>query len=96
MVERTYSQLGVYSWDEMGKYDIPAVLNFILSETGRDQLIYVGHSMGCAMFFVTMSTFPELGSKIELMIGLAPAASMANLGSPIPKALAPFAKPLEV
>lgn len=26
----------------MGKFDIPAVLNFILSKTNRENLIYIG------------------------------------------------------
>ena len=80
----------------MGKYDIPAVLNFILSETGRNKLIYIGHSMGCTMFFVTMSTFPELGSKIELMVALAPAVSLANMDSTFFKIQARFVRQFEV
>ena len=33
-------------WDEMGLYDIPAELNYILKKTGGQKLIYIGHSMG--------------------------------------------------
>ena len=60
----------------MGKYDIPAVINFILATTGRSSLSYVGHSMGCAMFFIAMVYYPELNSKIDVMIALAPATSL--------------------
>lgn len=80
----------------MGKYDVPAILNFILSKTGHDKLIYIGHSMGCSMFFVAMSTYPELGSKIELMIALAPAVSLGHSASPVMRTLAPFVKQVEV
>ena len=52
----------------MGKYDIPAVLNYILAKTGRDKLIYIGHSMGTTMFWVAMETHPELNQKIQLMV----------------------------
>jgi hypothetical protein len=34
--------------------------------------------MGCAMFFVCMSLRPELNAKIDIMIGLAPASSVAE------------------
>lgn len=85
-----------HSWDEMGKHDIPAVLNFILAKTGRDKLIYIGYSMGCSMFFVAMSTHPELKAKIELMVGLAPAVSLAHMISPAIRLIAPFVKYAEV
>ncbi|XP_046648322.1 gastric triacylglycerol lipase-like [Daphnia pulicaria] len=83
-----------FSWDEMGKFDIPAVLNFILFKTERKKLIYIGHSMGCSMFFVAMATYPDLQSKIETMVALAPATSLAHMTSPIFR-LAPFIKPIE-
>lgn len=40
----------VYRWDEMGLYDIPATLEYILRTTGRQKLIYIGHSMGNSNF----------------------------------------------
>ena len=57
-----------YSWDEMGNFDIPAVINYILEKTNRPSLIYVGHSMGGAMFFIAMLKHPELNDKIEMMV----------------------------
>lgn len=30
----------------MGLYDIPAEMEYILNITGREKLIYIGHSMG--------------------------------------------------
>jgi lysosomal acid lipase/cholesteryl ester hydrolase len=47
------------------------------------------------MFFVAMATYPELQSKIETMVALAPATSLAHMTSPIFR-LAPFIKPIEV
>ena len=61
----------------MGNYDVPAVIKYILKTTGQQKLIYIGHSLGCAMFFIAMVDHPELNDKIELMIALAPASSMA-------------------
>lgn len=34
--------------------------------------------MGCAMFFVGMSLRPDLNAKIDVMIALAPASSVAE------------------
>lgn len=72
-----------FTWDEMGLYDIPATLEYILRTTGRQKLIYIGHSMGTTMFWVAMETHPELNDKIELMVGLAPVASVSRMKSPI-------------
>ena len=33
-------------WNEMGMYDIPAELEYIFKVTGRQKLLYIGHSMG--------------------------------------------------
>ena len=82
-------------YDEMGKYDIPAVINFIINTTGKSKLLYVGHSMGCAMFFIAMTYHPELNSKIELMFALGPAANLNNMRSPI-RFATPFVNQIQV
>ena len=56
------------SWDQLGNYDIPSVLNYILQKTGQSKLSYVGHSLGCAMFFIAMINHPALNDKIEVMV----------------------------
>lgn len=33
-----------FSWNEMGKYDLPAEIDYVLSNTGQDSLFYAGHS----------------------------------------------------
>lgn len=79
----------------MGKYDIPAVINYVLAKTGRTKLIFIGHSMGCAIFFLAIITHPELNDKVEVMMAMAPATSLAHMRSPI-RFAAPFVGPLEV
>jgi lysosomal acid lipase/cholesteryl ester hydrolase len=85
-------------WDEMGKYDLPAVINFILTTNGNPEgkLSYIGYSMGASMFFVAMITDPDLNTKIEVMIALGPAVSLAHIASPVIRAIAPFVKYIEV
>ncbi|CAL4125307.1 unnamed protein product, partial [Meganyctiphanes norvegica] len=84
-----------FSWDEMGKFDIPAVIDYILASTQKEQLSYIGHSMGTTMFWVAMSEHPEYNSKIRVMFALGPVAYVSNIVSPI-RFLSPFIKEMEV
>ena len=79
----------------MAKYDLPAMVEHILSVTGKQQIYYVGHSQGTMMGFAGFSQNKLLGSKIKLFIALAPVATVGHIESPI-KYLAPFANYLDV
>lgn len=37
------------SFDEMARFDLPAVINFILQKTGQEKIYYVGYSQGTTM-----------------------------------------------
>lgn len=50
---------------------------------------------GTAIFWVAMITHPELNDKIEVMMALAPAASVANVKSFV-RLSAAFVDPIEV
>ena len=80
----------------MGRFDISAVIKFILDVNGRDKLSYIGYSMGACIFFVAMIDHPDLNSKIETMIAMGPAVSLAHMANPIIRTLAPFVKYIEV
>ncbi|XP_033608694.1 lipase 3 isoform X2 [Cryptotermes secundus] len=71
-----------FSWHEMGVYDLPAEIDYILTNTTQKSLRYVGHSMGTTMFYVLMSKKPEYNAKISRMIALAPVAFLRNTKSP--------------
>jgi pimeloyl-ACP methyl ester carboxylesterase len=73
----------------MGIYDLPAVIDYVLEQTGQGKLYYVGHSMGTTMFFVLTSSLPQYNAKIRLMTALAPIAYMAFVKSPLPKFFSP-------
>ncbi|KAJ2945980.1 hypothetical protein O0L34_g4899 [Tuta absoluta] len=79
-----------FSWDEIGRYDLPATIDFILSETGKLQLRYVGFSQGTTSFYVMASERPEYAKKISLMVALAPVAWFSNIKSPLLKPLGPL------
>ena len=35
-----------FSFDEMGRFDLPANIDFVLEKTGKDKIIYIAHSQG--------------------------------------------------
>ena len=70
-------------------YDIPAMIDLILKETGHEKIHYVGHSMGTTGFMVMMNARPEYGDKVIMANFLAPVAYMENTISPI-RAITPF------
>ncbi|KAM4636019.1 putative lysosomal acid lipase/cholesteryl ester hydrolase isoform 2-T2 [Discoglossus pictus] len=74
-----------FSYDEMAKLDLPAVINFILKKTGVEQIYYVGHSQGTTIAFIAFSSMPELASKIKMFFGLAPVSTIKFSSSPLAK-----------
>ncbi|XP_053618552.1 lipase 1-like [Plodia interpunctella] len=67
-----------YSVDEIGYYDIPATVDFVLGKTGLRKLNYIGFSQGAATIFVMCSERPGYCDKLNAFIGLAPAARHTN------------------
>lgn len=83
-----------FSYDEMARHDLPAMLEHVLVETGVEKVVYVGHSMGTTVFFATMSSLPEYyQDRIAAMVALAPVATIKSISSPI-KYLAPLVNEL--
>uniref|UniRef100_A0A0N5BYW4 Lipase n=1 Tax=Strongyloides papillosus TaxID=174720 RepID=A0A0N5BYW4_STREA len=65
-----------FTWDEMAKYDIPAMINKVLNISGNKKLSYIGHSQGTLTMFTHLNEFPSFGSKIEKFYALAPVGRM--------------------
>ncbi|KAL6259030.1 hypothetical protein P5V15_008953 [Pogonomyrmex californicus] len=74
-----------FSYHELGIYDLPAMIDYVLNTTEHKKLYYIGHSEGTTQFWVMASEKPEYNSKILLMIGLAPAAYSGNIRGPVKK-----------
>ncbi|XP_039337829.1 lysosomal acid lipase/cholesteryl ester hydrolase-like isoform X2 [Mauremys reevesii] len=72
-----------FSFDEMGKYDIPAVLYFAMNKTGQKQLYYVAHSEGTTVGFVAFSIRPDLAQRIKMFFALGPVATITFAKSPM-------------
>jgi len=83
-----------FSWDQMAKYDVPAIVDFILDQTGNTQLYYAGHSQGTMIGFAQFSTDLEFAKKIKAFFALAPVAKVGNVTGGITK-LAPETKELQ-
>ncbi|NXY14311.1 LIPM Lipase, partial [Atrichornis clamosus] len=72
-----------FSFDEIGKYDIPAELYFIMNKTGQKDVYYIGHSEGSAVGFIAFSTYPELSQKIKAFFALGPVVTITHATSPL-------------
>ncbi|XP_047031193.1 lipase 3-like [Helicoverpa zea] len=78
-----------FSWHEIGIYDLPAMIDYVLAKRNTKTLKYAGFSQGTTSFFVMTSEKPEYNSKISVMVALSPVAFMANVVSPVIRLLAP-------
>ncbi|NXI28424.1 LIPM Lipase, partial [Sterrhoptilus dennistouni] len=76
-----------FSFDEMGKYDIPAELNFIMNKTGQTNVYYIGHSEGSAAGFIAFYTYPELAKQVKAFFALGPVTVCPHATSPLIKIL---------
>ena len=57
-----------FSWDEMAKYDVPAMINFVLKKTNQSSLYYIGHSQGTLIMFAYLSQHPEFSHKVTTFL----------------------------
>uniref|UniRef100_A0A1A9WZW0 Lipase n=1 Tax=Glossina brevipalpis TaxID=37001 RepID=A0A1A9WZW0_9MUSC len=67
-----------FSWHEIGMYDLPAMIDYVLAKTRFKKLTYFGHSQGTTAFWVLCSLKPEYNNKISIMHGLGPVAFAAH------------------
>lgn len=79
---RKRKEYWAFSWHEIGYYDLPASIDYILKLTKFEKLNYIGHSQGSISFFVMGSMRPEYNDKIIEANFLAPVASLKGLQNP--------------
>lgn len=79
-----------FSWDEIGQFDLPAMIDYVIAQTGQPRIQYIGHSQGTTVFWVMCHLRPEYNSKILAMHAMAGAAWMHNTLSPFARWLATF------
>jgi len=79
-----------FSFPEMGVYDTPASINYVINATGKPTLTYIGHSEGTSQFFVAMTdnrTKALVEQRVNLFVALAPVAYLSHPKSLLIKAM---------
>ncbi|XP_062959358.1 lipase member N [Cynocephalus volans] len=74
-LSETQEEFWAFSFDEMAKYDLPGIIDFIVNKTGQEKLYFIGHSLGTTIGFVAFSTMPELAQRIKMNFALGPVIS---------------------
>lgn len=72
-----------FSWDEMAKYDLPAMVNYVLGVTGQAKLDYIAHSQGTLMAFAEFSQDLQFAQKIKKFFALGPVSTLGHITSPL-------------
>ncbi|CAD7078748.1 unnamed protein product [Hermetia illucens] len=85
-----------FSFHEIGTYDLPATIDYIIQNTGYPKIHYIGFSQGTTSFWIMCSQAPEYCNKVIVMNALAPVAYLGNSKSPLIVALSRFINQLEV
>lgn len=66
-----------FTWEEMGTFDVPAMIDHITDTTGVESVSYIGHSEGCSQFLAGAALMPDYyNAKVNLANMLAPPAAM--------------------
>ncbi|KAF2892715.1 hypothetical protein ILUMI_13459 [Ignelater luminosus] len=72
-----------FSFHQIGYYDLPAFIDYIVNVTNQEKVFYIGHSQGSTCYFVLSSTRPEYNKKVRLAVTLAPIAYFEHMNIPI-------------
>jgi len=71
-----------YTYQEMVKYDLPAMIDYILNFTNKQNLTYFGHSQGTMQMFAAASeNSAYFAQNVNGVIALGPATKLGNLSS---------------
>ncbi|XP_049528930.1 lipase 3 [Dermacentor silvarum] len=81
-----------FTFHEHAIYDLPAQIDYVLSNTVQRQLLYIGLSQGTLSFFTMMSERPEYNDKVKAFAGLAPFHKLAHIEVPPLAIFGPYAE----
>jgi pimeloyl-ACP methyl ester carboxylesterase len=68
-----------FTWQHMASYDLPAFIDYVLAQTGKPKLVYIGHSQGTLQMTALLSEQPEYADKLYIYIALAPIGSVIDM-----------------
>ncbi|RNA38290.1 lysosomal acid lipase cholesteryl ester hydrolase-like [Brachionus plicatilis] len=77
------SEFWDFSWSDMAKYDLTALIDYVLQRTSQKDLIYVGHSQGTLIGLAEFGANLALAEKIKLFVALGPVSTVKHIKSPI-------------
>lgn len=68
-----------FTFAEMGRFDVPANIKYILAHTGKADLTFIGWSQGTSQFFVAMTdekVKPYVDRAVNLFVAISPVTWM--------------------
>ena len=73
---------GESSWtvDDLVKYDVPAILDYVERETGRNRVNWIGHSLGGMLVFTYLEVSPH-PERIANFVGMGSTIIQAEIAS---------------
>ncbi|XP_023947434.2 lipase 3-like [Bicyclus anynana] len=73
-----------YSVDEIGRYDVPATIDYVLKYTGEDKVNFICYSQSGTTLLILCSERPGYcESKVNVFLGLAPSVKISNMKSTV-------------
>ncbi|GMT22217.1 hypothetical protein PFISCL1PPCAC_13514, partial [Pristionchus fissidentatus] len=79
-----------FSFDEMARYDLPAIIDRALAISGQDQLYYMGHSQGTLIASLMLADRPRYNGKVKSIFMLSPVATGHFMRGPIQLVLSAY------
>ncbi|KAN0027677.1 hypothetical protein ACTFIU_010650 [Dictyostelium citrinum] len=70
-----------FSFDEMGQFDLPCIVDYVINVTGNSKVNYISHSQGTTMGFIGFIEGNELTEKINTFFALAPVTRVTHCKS---------------
>lgn len=81
-IDPTSSAFWDFSWDEMARYDLPAIVDYIIYTTNQPKLSYIAHSQGTTIGLAALVVNNQnIKSKLDFMALLAPAVYAGSVKS---------------
>ncbi|XP_052747154.1 lipase 3-like [Bicyclus anynana] len=71
-----------FSADEIGRYDVPATVDYVLSRARAARLHLVGYSQGGGAALVMLAERPRYARKVGVLVAAAPVAALRHIASP--------------
>eukprot|EP00002_Diphylleia_rotans_P014652 TRINITY_DN2854_c0_g1_i3.p1 TRINITY_DN2854_c0_g1~~TRINITY_DN2854_c0_g1_i3.p1 ORF type:complete len:422 (-),score=89.94 TRINITY_DN2854_c0_g1_i3:634-1899(-) len=81
-IKKNHQKYWDYTIDDLGEFDFPTIVRFVLKKTGAKKIVYIGHSQGVTKAIAGLNYHPKLNNKIQLLVALNPGVyvqPMSNL-----------------